>query len=322
MSTSLFDTLCSWSFTRDRMLRECPRRFHFHYIAARGGHRPGGPPGSRDAWLAKAFTTVPIEVGSLVHKAISNIWWHRVGGQEADIGAETESAQLAFIESLMASGKTTPENGTKHFIADIFGPPPEFADMEAATHSIGQMMSAFSEFPFVKALLANPSPIKIRYLDCDRPEISTCLGFPAWLKTDLVVHQASGWDIVEWKTGRPSPAHATQAEVYDIYLRKAELLPDSTPTHVHIVYLKTGHIDTRQFTAAERALALRRLEESYERIAALFADRTAASLSPDRFPPQPGRHCFGCNFQGLCTQSATRASAPVPATPVLIEDDF
>lgn len=323
MAMSLFASLSSWSLSRERMLNECPRKFHYHYVASRGGHRPGGPPGSREAWLAKQLTTVPIEIGSLVHKAISNIWWKRLGDADVDIEEETARAQCAFLTSVLDSEDPDPSGGcVKRFLNDVFGPPLDLKSVQAADRSIEIMMSKFSKVALVRSLLSDPNPIMTRYLDSDQPQISHCLGLPAWLKTDLVFRQPNGVDIVEWKTGLPSPAHATQGQVYDLFVRKSELLGDAALVRIHLVYLKSGEVDTRQFTSAERALALRRTREGYERIAALFAAQTAACLSPDRFPPHPGRHCFGCNFQGLCAQSATKASAPAAAKPVVVEDDF
>ncbi|MCC6356641.1 MAG: PD-(D/E)XK nuclease family protein [Verrucomicrobiae bacterium] len=160
------------------------------------------------------------------------------------------------------------------------------------------------------------------YLDRDQPEKTHALGFPAYLKTDLVIRLGTGIEVVDWKTGRPNPKDVAQAEIYDLYVRMAELLPKTKPTRVHVVYLKTGHVDTREFGEAERTLALRQAHEGYLRIQDLFGARTAACLDPALFPPQPGGHCSGCNFQGLCPESATKQSAAPAAAAIAIEDDF
>lgn len=315
----LFELLLCWSASRDRMLRECPRRFHYHYIASFGGSRLDAPPETRAVWLAKRYTTLAIEVGSFIHKAIADLWWKLVGGASVDLAREPDAAMEAFVESIVSILRGV---GDKRFLQDVFGPELELEELEAATLNLGDMMKTFFGFPFVQALIANPTPIMTAYLDRDRPEKTHALGIPAYLKTDLVIRLGTGIEVIEWKTGRPSPTHVAQAEIYDLYVRKAELLPATKPTRVHIVYLKTGHVDTRDFTDTERALALRQAQESFLRIQDLFADRTADCLSADRFPPQPGRHCSGCNFQGLCPDSATKQSATPTAAAFVIADDF
>lgn len=316
---TIYELLSSWSFSRERMLRECPRKFHFHYIASRGGHRPGGPPGSRDAWLAKAHTALPIEVGSIVHRTIAKVLWGLVGGRPVDIAVEAENAMGAFVDSVLASMRGT---GDKRFLNHVFGPEFEYEELEAATRSIGAMIGNFAEFPFVKSLMADPSPIMIRYLDCDRPEISTAFGFPSWIKMDLALRQPGRFDIVEWKTGRPTAEHVLQAQIYDAFLWSSEMLQPGAVTEVHLVYLKTGHIERHVFDAADRKLAVLRAEEGYKTLASLFAAGIPACLDPARFPTRPGRHCAGCNFQGLCPDSAARRAEAATAAPLQIDDGF
>ena len=317
---TIFESLSSWSFSRERMLRECPRKFHYHYVASRGGHRSGGPPGSREAWLAKAYTALPIEVGSIVHKAIAKVLWCLVGGRPVDIAAEAENAMGAFVDSVLASMRGT---GDTRFLNHAFGPEFEYPALEAATRSIGEMIENFAELEFVKALMADPSPIMIRYLDCDRPAISTVFGFPAWIKMDLALRQpGQRFDIVEWKTGRHSAEHVHQAQIYDAFLWSSEMLQPGAVTEVHVVYLKTVQIERHVFDPADRKLAVLRAEEGYKTFESLFAARTAACLDPERFPTRPGRHCAGCNFQGLCPDSATKQSAKPVAAAIAIEDDF
>lgn len=319
---TIFESLSSWSFSRERMLRECPRKFHYHYIAARGGHRPGGPPGSREAWLAKQYSAIPIEVGSLVHKSVAKVFWGLVGGHSVDIAIEAEEAMATFVESILASMRGT---GDKRFLNHVFGPEFEYPELEAAARSIGEMIENFAELPFVKALVADPSSIMIRYLDCDRPEISTAFGFPAWIKMDLALRQpGQRFDIVEWKTGRPSAEHVLQAQLYAAFLWNSEMLQPGAVTTVHIAYLKTGHVEPHEFDEADRRLALLRAEEGFKTIESLFAERTAACLDPARFPTRPGRHCAGCNFQGLCAASAAGKGAAVTAAaaPLVVDDGF
>lgn len=315
----LFELLLSWSASRMSMLRECPRRFHYHYIASFGGGRSGAPPESHAAWLAKRYTTVAIEVGSFIHATIANLWWKLIGGGLVDIEREPDVAVEAFADSVVSILRG---EGDRRFLQDVFGPELELADLEEAAISVGDMMRTFFGFPFVQALIANPTPIMTAYLDRDQPEKTHALGFPAYMKTDLVIRLGTGIEVIEWKTGRPSPTHVAQAEIYDLYVRMAELLPATKPTRVHIVYLKTGHVDTREFGEAERTLALRQAHEGYLRIQDLFGPRNAACLEPALFPPQPGGHCSGCNFQGLCPESATKQSAAPAAAAIVIEDDF
>lgn len=59
----------SWSFSRHRLLRACPRALYWRYWGSQGGWALSAPAAARRAWALRALTSIPALVGTAVHDA-------------------------------------------------------------------------------------------------------------------------------------------------------------------------------------------------------------------------------------------------------------
>ena len=62
----------SWSHTRHKTFRECPRKYYYHYYASHNGWNVDAPESARLAYLLKNLTSLPMEIGATIHKAASD----------------------------------------------------------------------------------------------------------------------------------------------------------------------------------------------------------------------------------------------------------
>jgi hypothetical protein len=63
----------SWSLSRHRTFRECPRKYWFHYYGAWGGWEYDAPPEARELYLLKNLTGLHLIAGDVVHRAIERV---------------------------------------------------------------------------------------------------------------------------------------------------------------------------------------------------------------------------------------------------------
>ncbi len=111
-------------------------------------------------------------------------------------------------------------------------------------------------------------------------------GNDTWFRAVLdagVVYKDNTADVVDFKTGKPSPSHAEQAELYALSVLAR--YPSVTDVAVRFWYLEHGKESVFEF---ERTV-LPALKEKW-------TDKVQHMLEDTTFAPRPGNHCRWCSF--------------------------
>lgn len=121
-------------------------------------------------------------------------------------------------------------------------------------------------------------------------------------RVDAVFGEDS-WEIVDYKSGRPSqnPARLVQLQAYALAAEAGLLGPPPSRLTVTFAFLGGGLT-----------------EETYPVDETWLADARAAtegiveSIAAGSYTPTPGRHCHGCDFLDVCAEGSAFASANLP----------
>lgn len=310
----------AWSFTRDRMLRSCPRRYYYHYHLAPVGCRPGAPPRARQAYVLKHITSLDLVLGIAVHQVARELAaavregrsfpsrdrsWHAL--RNALNGAYVSSSRnrAAFLR--------TP-NRTTMLHEVYYGGGLAYAAVERTRDKAARCLDSLHQAPLWNVLRGC---CRDDVCAIDAPARFMVRDTAVWAAPDLVYRTRGGARVVvDWKTGKKSPAtEREQVSVYGLFLQSTGPSNDSTGLEATVIHLQAGEEASYTLTSEQLAeteatiLAGAREMRRYEELADGLGERAAGE-----FPLTSRRaQCPRCNFFGLCAAELRGEPGPPSA---------
>jgi RecB family exonuclease len=117
-------------------------------------------------------------------------------------------------------------------------------------------------------------------------------GFQVRGRIDAVYVRGTGWEIVDFKSGRPreDPSLLVQLQAYAVAATEVDFgVVKPEQIDVSFVYLGGGlNVHTERADAAWRERARRELET------------LTGSIAAGEYDPRPGEWCRGCDFLRFC----------------------
>jgi DNA helicase-2/ATP-dependent DNA helicase PcrA len=118
-------------------------------------------------------------------------------------------------------------------------------------------------------------------------------------RIDAVYEDAAGWEVVDFKSGRPSddPSRRVQLEAYAVAVAEAGLAGGRSPGAIRVTFAYCGGDEVEEITEVVDADWL---DAAHQHLAALL-DAAAAT----EHLPTPSPSCRGCDFLHLCPAGTT-----------------
>jgi hypothetical protein len=298
----------SWSASRDRMFRDCPRQYYYAYYGAWGGWDPAAGEMARRLYYLKNLTTLPLWVGSKVHDTVEALLRGVRGGRDltprAAADAMVEGMRADYRDSRRDLARERPGKKTRFFDHHRGEEPPR-SRWEVARDSAVACVEVFGAMPYLERLRRLGAEAFLALEDLEQWDFD---GTPVYLRLDLAFRDEDGSvQIVDWKTGKrknaPNPlqmlGYATYASetwgvepeklaVKEVYLS----FPDDPDNHCVV---DRGALDS----------ARERIAKSIADMKAHLADPESNLAQEDDFPtagsPQACRLCF---FREVCPSPA------------------
>lgn len=298
----------SWSASRSRLFRDCPRAYYYSYYGAWGGWDRAAEAGARHLYYLKNLTTLPLWVGKQVHDAVERLLREVRAGRRADPATEAEAMvqrmRSDYRDSMTDRAREDPK-GAARFFEHHYGADPPPARWVAARDDAVSCLETFGRLPFLDNLeRLGPEA----FLALENLEQWDFDGTPVYVRLDLAYRDGEGRiHLVDWKTGRrKNPPDPLQMLGYAAYATEAWKV---TPSDLEVreVYLRFADDPDNPCPVSERTL-----EEGRTRITASIGDMKALLEDPEAnlaregdFPltDQP-RTCRYCFFREVCPQPA------------------
>jgi DNA helicase-2/ATP-dependent DNA helicase PcrA len=117
-------------------------------------------------------------------------------------------------------------------------------------------------------------------------------------RVDAIYAKADGWEIVDFKSGRPSsdPSLVTQLEAYAVAAASGALGPVPSKMWVTFAYLGDGLTEVTQEVTAEWLLSAQR-----------HLEVVSVTVQEGPFEPSPSDSCTRCDFLKFCPAGQKRA---------------
>jgi hypothetical protein len=295
------------SHSRDRMLRECERRYYLHYYASWGGWDRNAEELSRAAYRCKKLQALPTLLGTEVHLRASEITQAIKDGkdeptEEELVGRTRDSMNGVWVSSRdRASYIRSPAR--RNMLAERYYDWPVSSDRLASISArIGTLVANLHGWPGWDEVRSF-APHGIHLFDSmERAEFE---GVPLYASPDLLYGVRGDRTVIDFKTGRePSPEDRDQIALYHLFLRLRGVVEDGETLKGRIVYLNDRSEDWVDLGEHELELARRRMKDSMWRTRSLLVDMDEhrnEAVGPEHFPARVDeQRCRWCPMQEAC----------------------
>jgi hypothetical protein len=324
----------SWSDSKERQLRRCPRAYLLSTYTKWNGWAPDAPAESRRAYICSKLTTLPLSVGTIVHRIARDRVIAARRGRRLESEREIRDRAIAELRAIYIASRTRRQAfiarpASTPMLAELFWR--EGLEPAAVRHvrqTIHVAAESLAHSPVFRYLCRLPVDALVVIDAMAAYEVDGILVYGA---PDLVywvgAREGPSWDarggascearhlrVLDWKCGRHD-AVVDQLALYAI-LMQAHLPPGVVPACVigEVVAVADGGTPiASKIEAADLVDATQRVHAgaAYMRRYCLDPDANVP-LHPEAFPPRVGPHCTSCVFRGIC--SAAREAGLLRST--------
>jgi CRISPR/Cas system-associated exonuclease Cas4 (RecB family) len=297
----------SWSKSRDELVRECLRKYYFHYYGAWGGWNPGADPRTRQLYILKNLQTRAMWAGDRVHRAIrAALTEIRAGGAPPDAAAAMEGllAEMRkdFRDSLARRYRQTPRKACGLFEHEYELEIAADQWKETADHAV-QCLQTFFSSEIYAAICRLPAD---GWLEMEELASFVLDGIKVYVQLDFAQRTAGGLQIFDWKTGRSAQANAElQLACYALYaVEKWQVPPEQVQT---VEFNLTGGVATpRVLDAGALDVMKDYIRDSADEMSFLLEDPASNRPQPEESFEftEDEAHCHHCNFLKICPRWA------------------
>jgi hypothetical protein len=322
----LLERTFSWSVSRDRLFRSCPRAYYYKYYGAWGGWEPGAAPDVRELYVLKQLKTRYQWIGDAVHRALRDVLEELRRGRltplpEADARL-TRVMRFWFKASREGAYWREPKRGG--LVEHEYAAPVPVEAWRALHEEARRALSAAYRLPLFERLarLAADDWLAVEAFDSFDLD-----GVPVHCVPDLSFREGDRVVIVDWKTGPPEPETAAgetavrfQLACYGLHARARWGARPET-LRLGVAFLTLPDYRESGIEATEMATAEAAVQSSVAAMRARLADPVTNRARIEDFPQvdDPAR-CVYCPFRRPCRGAdwaappETLAPAPEPAT--------
>jgi hypothetical protein len=291
----------SWSKSRHKVFRECPRKYFYKYYASWGGWYENASPRTREIYVLKNLAKMPAWVGSRVHKALGTTLGNLRRGvavlsKNKVIDLTLQKMRAEFVSSRRGDYLRNPKR--RGLFEHAYGAGGSEEDWRACAKRVATCLNHF----YASDLFAKIKELRRdRFLAVDDLGAFQYRRTPIYVKTDFACRKINA-HVFDWKTGKGYEEEAVlPAGAYAMYLHKKWDVPrDKVVLHEYNLFVdeersqKVTPEDVRAFQGVVRG--------SLADMASLLADRERNEPKAEEAfdAVDDDRHCTLCNFQRVC----------------------
>lgn len=313
----------SWSLTRAKTLRDCPRAAWFAYYAQ------GEPAYAERAATLRHLVTLPMAAGAAVDYVIARALreWRDEGRLLKNLPAagvrllrKQAANSRASAGGVAAGTRPWPQVGASSlppFQHDVYGYDLGRRYEASMEERVARCLATFERSEVWRRLRrSDPTgwhPLS-RLWECPIPRLVTREGLKVWANVDFAMRDRGGVFVLDWKTGKETPQAVEEARaqlvVYAMWACKNFHVPPER-VRVQAVWLQgEARWCPDQVGRDEMEAVARRVrEEASAEEALVMAQRNAEGrvlrvyAGIEGFPPRPSsRGCLTCRFRELCPE--------------------
>ncbi|MBI5510123.1 MAG: PD-(D/E)XK nuclease family protein [Deltaproteobacteria bacterium] len=292
----------TWSWSKDRRLKDCLRRYYLHHYVSRGGASAGAQPLTREAYLLKNLRNRHMWVGEVVHEMIELGLGALRRGEQASPAALVERGtrrmRAQYAESLQGVYRERPLHACGLMEHEYREEVPK-EEWKRQRDRMERCVRAFFELELVAKLEGSPP---WRWLALENLTSFDLDGATVLVKPDLAWRDHDDTVVlVDWKTGKARPDdEERQLAVYGLFARRSWVGGGGGLRGV-VAHLDDGGVSETNLDDMALARAEASIRSSLATMRALHPEAAGPELRLDRFPvTADAGFCVHCAFKRLC----------------------
>lgn len=321
----MFKNEVSYSYSKAKMLGECPLRYYRYTYASWGGwwnrSKPPKDKAAEEHYSAKFVETIPSWIGKLVHKAAEE-------GLRLSMEGRRWKDRDQLLEHLMKTTRSRFDHQLDQALNVRVGNPKtrlqlrealdgEDIDVDDVWNKIDDRLSALlADDGAWSGLTKN---INLYWRAINRPKSIIMVeelvsfryaGIKVWVVNDLVMRSSSDsmrCVIVDWKTGRKKSLDVRQISLYGAWAQRSGW----NGAEAVLVYLRGGETQVDRIVVTDDMIAEARasidlfVEDLRGRL--VDGDIRRNEPIPDAFEPtEDASQCTRCMFRRVCEREGTK----------------
>jgi CRISPR/Cas system-associated exonuclease Cas4 (RecB family) len=309
----------SWSLSRERVLRECARKYWFTHYGMWGGWDRRADPRTREIYLLRNLKTRRMWAGTVVHDAVRRSIRLLRNGQEVLPVEEIVRITLArmradWVASRQGRNREDPKRNPG-LLEHEYGLPVAGARWREVADQVTACLRNFYASPFFDRMKSLPPGRWLEVEDLRSFDLPFGGGnLRVWVQLDAAFRDEDGGIvIVDWKTGRSRESaddHRAQLTCYALYATRAFGVPVEKVRLVEFNLLANEVIQHR-VSAMDIEAARAFIQGSVLDMRALLADPDEnLALEEDFARTADPAPCRRCPFIRVCWSPGVGPSAP------------
>jgi hypothetical protein len=244
-----------WSVSRDKRLRDCPRKYYLYHYASRGGAQaqPGTP--TRTIYILKSLRNRFMWVGEIVHQLVEAALQAWRSGAAVDVDLWVERGVRKMRDQYRVSQRGVYRERPFHacgLVEHAYQDPVTPEQWLELRQRLERCVRNFFALPLLEEIRALPT---WRWLALETMSSFDLDGASIVVKPDLAWRADEGIVIADWKSGRPHPEdEQLQLAVYALFAERVWGL-ENAPLTAKLIYLDAGQVEASVVSAAQRAEA-------------------------------------------------------------------
>jgi len=295
----------SWSVSRNRLFRTCPRAYYFNYYGSWGGWDRNSPERTRKLYILKNLQTLEIWGGSIVHGTIAEAL-RRYARSHTPIRAGELQARArgklrqGWVEAVNGEWRVSPKKTNLFglYYGDGKKLPRERTD--GIRERIYSCLAAFAESTVLREILAVPY---MSWRPVDQLDSFVLDGLKVWCAIDFAYTDPAGiLRILDWKTGSERTEELQlQLACYAYFAQEKWFAPVENVRTAGVYLRDAARVSEHTITPGILVDARETILDSAARMRELLVDVAGNRAREEDFPfCESERTCRRCNFQEVC----------------------
>lgn len=293
----------SWSFSRERMLKECERKYFYHYIVPSYTADQIDEDLLRNVLFLRKLTNRHLLLGRVIHHMISESIDYFYKNRPVHLAEMINGCWEKYLRALQFSSQqqylfvqVTHPDFTILF-EDIYGVP---LDEQGLTRQYQKMKTALRNF--YKWFLNNHGEKWIDFKLVEKEQLQSFFihNVQAWTVIDLLLkNRQSIWYLIDWKLSAFDwEKDCWQLAFYGLYVDQQ--YSNSQPLKLINFYLSTGYEQSYLWDEQLKFLSRSYFDKSIQHFQAFY--RKVNDKYPFRSLQTTAKRqtCWQCNFKSIC----------------------
>jgi hypothetical protein len=289
----------TWSFSRDRMFKECRRAYYYNYYASWLGWLEDADEFARKAYILKNIRSIDVWIGDVVHQIIKWIFENKINAKDISYKDALHKAKQLLLSTWEQSRQHMWKRNVKYnlnLFEHYYNCEPSREELVPKLQKVTRSIHNIYNSGLLQWVASLPRNSVLRVDEVDSFDFE---GVKIFAVPDFAVKD-NNYILYDWKTGRPSDKDVLQLSCYTLYAvykwgisaDKVRLIP---------VYLTEEPLSMQEIVPLDIQTVEQYIRDSIAEMKAVLIDVAKNQPDIERCYKTDDYHkCRRCRFQEIC----------------------